>query len=46
MNLLNINQQSTKSGDSWDKTGMGISPDPFGEVRLKPGERGWGRDYK
>ena len=31
MNLLNTNQQLPKSGDSRDKTGMGISPDPFGE---------------
>jgi len=30
MNLLNTNQQSPKPGDYWDKTGMGISPDPFG----------------
>jgi len=29
MNLLNTNQQSPKSGDSLDKTGMGISPDPL-----------------
>ena len=44
MNLLNTNQQSPKSGNSWDKTGMGISPDPIRRVRLKSGERGWGRD--
>jgi len=30
MNLLNANQQLLKSGNFSDKTGMGISPDPFG----------------
>ena len=30
MNLLNANQKLQKSGDSLDKTGVGISPDHFG----------------
>jgi len=30
MNLLNTNQQLSKSGNSSDKTGMGISTDRFG----------------
>ena len=36
MNLLNTNQQLPKPVNSSDKTGVGISPYPFGGCALNP----------